>query len=447
MDCVLCHLEVLGEATIFAAGWTAAETGLMGYFSDLEIRMTEGGMSLWHTQDKSVCPGCFEDDGLRAYIRSIAQPCPCSYCGRAAEGAAPLEDVVHFIRRSLSREWTSADGELPYDKEEGQHFLATTYSTEELLCEAGLDLTDSNGALWNDLARALPDLTWCAADPLAAAPHEAIANSWQSFCGVIKHQRRFFFREFLSTDQKKELEERESAYTIPDLLEALASFSCRAGLVVRVPSSTIYIRAMGRPDPAAAPFGPRRMGPPPAAFAKQPNRMSPAGIPMFYGAVEAETALREVTHVPGDFALGHFEVLRDLQLLDLCDVPDVPSLFDESRARDRAFARFMKHFISDFRQPSTDAQEVDYVPTQVVTEYFRSAVRHDGQPIDGILYKSTRCDGTAVVLFADTFDVEDSDAGEDAVVLGRWDDHEEEPKLRRWLRMSQYAEQHFDPGA
>jgi hypothetical protein len=197
---------------------------------------------------------------------------------------------------------------------------------------------------------------------------------------------------------------------------------------------TVYIRAMPRLDPASPPFGPRRMGPPPHELARRPNRMSPAGIPMFYGAERAETALRETAQEPGHFALGSFEVRKKLQLLDLRHPPPVPSLFDEASAADRPFARFMREFIADFQRPIYGVPEVDYVPTQVVTEYFRSVVRHEGMPIDGILYASTRNAGaTAVILFADTFDVEEPGA---------------EPVWRRdppWLRMIGYEEVDFTP--
>jgi hypothetical protein len=51
-------------------------------------------------------------------------------------------------------------------------------------------------------------------------------------------------------------------------------------------------------------------------------------------------------------------------------------------------------------------EHIDYVPTQVVTEWFRTAFRHAKSPIDGILYMSAqRAGGKSVVLFANKRDL------------------------------------------
>ncbi len=49
-----------------------------------------------------------------------------------------------------------------------------------------------------------------------------------------------------------------------------------------------------------------------------------------------------------------------------------------------------------------DRIHIEYVPTQVVTEYVRNTLSVEGKPIDGIRYASSRNNsGTAIVLFAD----------------------------------------------
>jgi hypothetical protein len=53
-----------------------------------------------------------------------------------------------------------------------------------------------------------------------------------------------------------------------------------------------------------------------------------------------------------------------------------------------------------------DREHVDYVPTQVVTEWFRSAFKYEGSRIDGIYYPSAaRRGGMSIVLFADRNDL------------------------------------------
>ena len=64
---------------------------------------------------------------------------------------------------------------------------------------------------------------------------------------------------------------------------------------------------------------------------------------------------------------------------------------------------FLNHFAYDLSKPIVRDKRVhvEYVPTQVVTEYFRTEVRHDDQPILGIRYRSARhSEGRSLVLFA-----------------------------------------------
>lgn len=64
----------------------------------------------------------------------------------------------------------------------------------------------------------------------------------------------------------------------------------------------------------------------------------------------------------------------------------------------------MRDFIEDFTKPieRSDRAHADYVPTQVVTEYFRHVYRtDDGHQIDGIIYPSSKTGDKAIVIFAD----------------------------------------------
>jgi hypothetical protein len=134
--------------------------------------------------------------------------------------------------------------------------------------------------------------------------------------------------------------------------------------------------------------------------------MSPAGIVMFYASEHALTALRETARKSGSFAIGQFETLRTVLILDLTRLPPVPSLFDPSdSAGPRAPVIFLHEFTRDVSKSVAHDERVrvDYVPTQVVTEYFRSVFKlPDGSRLTGIRYMSAQHPGHAsVVIFAD----------------------------------------------
>jgi hypothetical protein len=137
------------------------------------------------------------------------------------------------------------------------------------------------------------------------------------------------------------------------------------------------------------------------------NRMSPAGIPMFYGALEEGTAVAE-TYAPSRRSLvkitvGKFETARSFPVLDLTRIPEVPSLFDSENRDNRADIIFLHRFIQDLSKPiEKDGREhIGYIPTQVVTEFFRHVYTDpEYGKVLGIFYNSSQKPrGKCCVLF------------------------------------------------
>ena len=148
------------------------------------------------------------------------------------------------------------------------------------------------------------------------------------------------------------------------------------------------------------------------------NRMSPPGIVMFYVSDEAETALREtakdVEEDAGQYAIGRFQTLREIKILDLGDIPSIPSIFapvpDSLEYDPRPPLIFLNYFAVELSKPIARDRSihVEYIPTQVVTEYFRTEFFHDGERIAGIRYQSARqSDHYSLVLFAAQEDLVD----------------------------------------
>lgn len=411
----------------------------MGYFSDLAIREAEQTLNLRGVDGKRVCSACFGDPHLQKTVEDNADADTCDYCKESDVVAAPLAAVLEYMLPQIELEYASADQSLPRDPEtKDRMFPEDEFDTREML-ELHIELelpNDYKGTLMEDIAGALPEQDWCLVNPLSTRDDEAIGNSWDAFKTIIMHRRRFFFLQHKDSDLEQDLSWGEAAYNIPDLLERIGQFARDHGLIIPLAAKSRWLRVQelgeGEHD-----FGPRRMGPPPDNLANMPNRMSPAGIPMFYGATDRETALVEVAEARGRFACGTFETLKDIMVLDVRKTPEVPSLFDPEHAKDRAVATFMHSFIDDFRAPIDRKRRphVDYLPTQVITEYFRTSVlSEDEQPILGVLYASTRNGKDAIVLFA----------GNDNVVDGPPD---AAPEDDAWLRMVDYEEVDHIPAA
>lgn len=170
------------------------------------------------------------------------------------------------------------------------------------------------------------------------------------------------------------------------------------GLTTTFPADTTWWRARvhkhGETYNAAA-----DIGTPKNKYARD-NRMSPKGIGAFYGADTRDGARAEVAGyaaTDAEATIGRFIQLADLVLVDLRDVSDVPSLFDERRRHLRAPLTFMRDFIADVTKVAdpSDEQNLDYIPTQVIAEHLRYDL-----PADGICWRSTKDrDVTVCVLF------------------------------------------------
>jgi RES domain-containing protein len=152
----------------------------------------------------------------------------------------------------------------------------------------------------------------------------------------------------------------------------------------------------------------RDFGPPPFAAATQANRMNPPGIPMLYVSLDESTALAESFDSLGDYAVASLEITKEIRVLDLTRIPPVPSIFLAEPSALRARITFLHEFVNDMKCPvaKDDRIHVEYIPTQVVTEYFRTMFTSEYGDIQGIVFPSAKqWDGKNLVLFATQEDV------------------------------------------
>ena len=172
------------------------------------------------------------------------------------------------------------------------------------------------------------------------------------------HQRRYFF-----LDDEGKPYDRE-VYSPGEVLRTIFDYAQRVNLFRELPTGTALLRARWEGcEPRWN--SPEELGPPPAEKANQPNRMSPAGIPMFYACDDEDTALKETAAGAGYFAIGRFETLRAATLLDLTAIPRFPSLFDpvpdSAEVLPRTVLGFLHHVAGRFLAPSNEAREFMWI--------------------------------------------------------------------------------------
>ena len=109
----------------------------------------------------------------------------------------------------------------------------------------------------------------------------------------------------------------------------------------------------------------------------------------------------------GNFAIGCFETRRPARILDLTNIPRIPSLFqatpDSLEFRPREVLDFLNHIAKEISKPiqRDNRFHINYIPTQIITEYIRSRLSNGSDKIDGIKYASAVHPGHAsYVIFA-----------------------------------------------
>ncbi len=363
--------------------------------------MSEPWESVYSSPDTSVCPDCISDPFLRGTVEdSLEEDRQCSYCG--ASPAATIDVVLDMITETIGADYTDPANVLPYESAEGG-YQGYVQDGMELVYE--LSPWTDNEELLEDAASAFAGTAWCEANYFSLGAFDVLRYGWEGFVEQVKHQTRYLFLEELGSNDPYEREEVPPPGRMLSALAKLIREHCNFRILDA--SSPIFrVRVHSDVDRLDTV---QELGSPPLEYARHSNRMSPAGISMFYGALDMETAIIETfdpTQASGKaITLGIFKGVKPLLLLDFTDLPSVPGDFDENNRHLRAPIAFLHAFVTDLTKPvSRDGYEhVDYVPTQVVTEFVRHRLRGpEDQSINGIAYQSSRDGGRiAVVIFAD----------------------------------------------
>jgi len=369
----------------------------------------DGDLHYYPIGDKHVCSDCFGDECIKEFIEGQAEELKCDYCGRESSKpiAADIDEVIEYIRDCISTEWGDPDDEL-VPVEDGQYVWPVTNSYELFYDEIQLD---ANPDVLEDIIKAFVEESWFKKDYRTADP---MLSGWALFVEEVKHHRRYFFG--------LEENERFSSDILPsEFLDRLGKEISELELI-RTLRTTDTIFRVRIHDPNVTLSTASELGPPPTELAVYPNRMSPAGIPMFYGSFDIDTAIKE-TYKPkrnrqSVATIGKFRPLRELVALDLTSLPDIPSIFDEHRGYLRPTIMFLSAFVEELRKPveKDDKAHIEFVPTQVFTEYIRQAYKFDDVRFEAIIYPSAISpSGVSCVLF-----VENDECCDNGVTQRKW---------------------------
>jgi hypothetical protein len=306
------------------------------------------------------------------------------------------------MRQCIAVEYEDAAEMVAWDEGE---YVASTMTTEELLRDE-IGLEAPNEEAFSYFVTHLPDYAWVDVDYYSLHPRQTLMYGWERFAHAVKHRTRYLF--FPPADPGAWAQHDE--IRPEQMLDELGSVIRSHRLVKTLPAGTMLYRV--RPhDRVSRPATLSELASPPAERVLGANRMSPAGISMLYAGESPQTALEETQDAvgqQGSGTLATLETTAPLRIADFVRLPRLPGFFTNRHTREeRGRIQFLHAFAREISRPLTAraADQIEYVPTQVVTEYLRFRFRAGRRPLDGIRYRSAKNDGGVnVALFLDHAD-------------------------------------------
>ena len=342
----------------------------------------------WRDPKKWVCQHCVGDDTyLRRLVRVNLTTTGCSYCRNPKSKAAPLSVLMDALLRGVKYSYNDeANAGYPYDKEFSFDYMCSEDVLQQVLDSQGIEWND---ALVRDVANAFTNTGWVDAPDgefMGSYHHERLHWSWSSFADAVKHRSRFHFQT-----GKRVRRHGDDLVGVHEMLPFLGQLVRRHRLVRALPHTTVLHRVR----PGAWPHTVADLGAPPESKSRA-GRMNPAGVPYLYLAFDEKTALAETRVAHGqEVTVSQWSPVRDLQVIDLSQALRFVSVFSEKRQEYE-----MVQFIAAFRDEISKtvahdgSEHFEYVPTQVVSEYFAQAFTFGaGKRIDGLVYPSAVEDG------------------------------------------------------
>ncbi|RZL75858.1 MAG: RES domain-containing protein [Rhodococcus sp. (in: high G+C Gram-positive bacteria)] len=365
-----------------------------------------------------VCTGCLTAEARTVFPAVLPKPDPCTFCESPGPTMSLEDFMAKFMHMVKLLHNDAAQEALPHV--DGQ-YLAKVWDGEEI-AEMYSHLALANDECRNAVRDALAqgDKIWSYRGDLDP-PDQAMSFAWTQLSNTVKHRQRYIFLSQEDGVRADDLSARQ-------YLDQLDHIIHNNNSTVRISAGTEIYRVRAYNGKRSFDLVASELGSTPDHLAN-PNRMSPSGISMFYGSERLETAIAE-TAGPSTtaVAVGRWKTTKELHLVDLTTDLPLSNLFvaahgtpaDLGRHFDASYLRDFSHAIAEPFDPNIS--HIEYVPTQVVTEYLRFT---RGGTYDGIRFPSAKDSQPNYVLFAGPLLCADRGAAHISTMLELVEAHDE----------------------
>lgn len=352
----------------------------------------------WVAPEKFVCVECVGDEFLSDIVNLNLSSTCCSYCNKHKETflATAVENIMPHIANTFFHHFADpSSAGVPRDSGEwvGEELFTDTV---DAFLSLGWVCHDE---LFEDVCNAFMNDTWFPCSDgwwLGVHEHMRRQYAWEGFVRLTKHKTRYFFLNHHEEDF-----DGHEDYPPAKILEIICGDILRFDMLKVLPSGMDLYRVRTTHGNTFETFS--DLSPPPNHLARA-GRMNPPGISYGYFADSERTAVLEVCETPPtELSLGKFKLKTPLMAIDLTTIPSSPSIFDGEKQSDRDAILFLRSFVKAIATPvaKNGKQHIDYVPSQILSEYFCQILKLDtGQSIGALLYPSSLDPGGSnIVIF------------------------------------------------
>ncbi|MEA5000971.1 MAG: HEPN-associated N-terminal domain-containing protein [Endomicrobiaceae bacterium] len=336
----------------------------MSHYSDLSLFQ----QGILEYKDEYICENCIKESNLEEIIYvGLKSKHNCKYCGTATNNVASIYDLLESIKYEIEQEYVPSIDKEPW--EDGQ-YVSEQMDNEDIINDL---FSIENDQLREDILKAFINESY-SKHTKSDEECDFYLYSWETFQKDVSEKYRY---TFLSQDDHKNFLNELKTYIINEslfkIIEPNSKFHrVRKGIYKNIEELC-----------------------PPSKEETKDFRMNPKGIPMFYCSSEEETAIKETNiSLIQSKTIAEFYNIKDLIILDLsekfCICPD-------------GRIKFLHYFVQDISKPlnSKDKIKLLYIPTQILTEYFRYFLKYKDKNIDGICYRSSLNNKLNYVFFYD----------------------------------------------
>jgi len=351
-------------------------------------------------KDKLLCYRCIDEAYLKTQVKETGSEGTCNFCGVVA-ASYTLGELSELVEEIFQDHYQMSFPTPPDNEQYGDSSADAIMNLGGFPENAAVQIREiledeyySFEAVAEGEAIPFSDDTYYIESSVDVRDLE---SQWREFERTLKIEARFFnpkgfmFLESIFTG----IEDLSTKSGRPPIVKAGPGHTIDHLYRARVFQSTTELQG-ALIDPV------KELGPPSSNFAMA-GRMNAQGIAVFYGADQPATAIAEVRPPVGsEVAVGRFEIIKELSLLDLTAFPElspIGSLFDPVFSEKRRKTQFLKNLSRQMAIPvMPNDQANEYLVTQAIADFlsFKTDL-----PLDGIIYPSVQTDQIAinVILF------------------------------------------------